>query len=127
MQNVLLSDIVDDPDREPACDFPSVKKEVEALTPYTYYQNRPRGFTPGAQRRAFERQFFSTPNTQTVNDQTGFAEWLYGKKFQPLCRDDPSQCDPNYWGAQTAAYAGLDPSDGPRGLRGGHGRGSGGL
>ena len=121
MGNVLLSDYEDNPDRAPACYYPSVKKEVQnKLDSFQYYMAKIKGPSPGVQRNAYERQFVSMPVTSIPGDQTAFAEWLYGKKFSPLCREDPSKCDPNYWGPQTEAYAGLDPSNGPRGGRGGH-------
>ena len=122
--NVMLTDYVDDPDRPPACYYPTVEREVKENLDNTveFYVNRSRGPAPSVQRRAFARQFISAPVTSIPGDQTAFAEWLYGKKFSPLCRDDPSQCDPNYWGAQTEAYSGFDPANNPRGGRGGHGR-----
>lgn len=33
------------------------------------------------QRQASERQFYTTPNSSVPNEQTKFAEWLYGKNF----------------------------------------------
>ena len=115
--NVLLTDYSDKPDRPPACYYPTVEKEVFDTLDNTvqYYANRSRGPTPGSQRKAFARQFITAPVSSIPGDQTAFAEWCYGKKFAPMCRDDPSKCDPNYWGAQPEAYAGLDGSNNPRG------------
>ena len=115
---------VDNPDRPPACYYPTVKKQVRETLgdQYNYMWTKQYGPMPAVQRNAFERQFTPMNVTSIPGDQTAFAEWLYGKKFEPQCRDDPSKCDPNYWGAQTEAYAGLDPSNGPRGGRGGHAR-----
>jgi hypothetical protein len=117
--NVLLTDY-DAPDRAPACYYPTVKSEVFKTLDNTvaYGPARSRSALPNEQRNAFARQFISAPVSSIPGDQTAFAEWCYGKKFEPMCRDDPSKCDPNYWGAQPEAYAGLDPSDGPRGGRG---------
>ena len=39
-----------------------------------------------------ERQFFSLPNTDLVNDQKGFASWLYGSPNRKMCKSDPSAC-----------------------------------
>jgi hypothetical protein len=124
MGNVLLTDYIDNPDRPPACYYPTVQDQVSEKLDDTvqYFMGKIRGPSPAVQRKAFARQFISAPVTSIPGDQTAFAEWLYGKKSAPLCRDDPSACDPNYWGPQTEAYAGLDPSNGPRGARGGHGR-----
>ena len=122
--NVLLTDYSDNPDRFPACYYPTVEKDVFETLDNTvaYGPSRSRGAVPDSQRKAFARQFISAPVSSIPGDQTAFAEWCYGKKFSPMCRDDPSQCDPNYWGAQTEAYAGLDPSGGPRGDRGARGK-----
>jgi len=39
-----------------------------------------------------------------------------------MCRDDPSQCDPNFRGVQLEAFAGLDSSGNSRsGMTGGGG------
>jgi hypothetical protein len=118
--NVLLTDYVDNPDRPPACYYPTVQKEVAENLDNTvqYSMGKIRGPSPETQRKAFARQFISAPVTSIPGDQTAFAEWCYGKKFSPMCRDNASKCDPNYWGPQTEAYAGLDPSNGPRGGRG---------
>jgi hypothetical protein len=117
MGNVMLMDYENNPDRPPACYYPTVRKEVASFIDDSiqFYQNTPRGPSPGAQRKAFSRQFISMPVTTIPNDQTAFAEWLYGKKYSPQCRDDQSMCDPDYWGGQTAAYSGLDSAMNPRG------------
>tara|TARA_E500000178_G_C16850977_1_gene675110 strand:- start:279 stop:932 length:654 start_codon:yes stop_codon:yes gene_type:complete len=37
-----------------------------------------------------DRSFYTTPNTQLVNDQKGFAEWCYGKIGE--CKSDGKNC-----------------------------------
>ncbi len=115
--NVLLTDYVDNPDRPPACYYPTVRKQVAEMLDNTvkFTMGRSRGPLPSTQRKAFARQFMPTASSTIPNDQTGFAEALYGKKNRILCRDDSSACDPNYWGGQTAAFAGLDVGWNPRG------------
>ena len=119
MGNFLMSDFSDNPTRAPACYYPTVEKEVGDTLDNTiqFDGNKSRGYTPDAQRNVFARQFVSMPVTSAAGDQTAFAEWCYGKKFSPTCRDDSSKCDPNFWGVQTEAYAGLDSGDNPRGNR----------
>jgi len=39
-----------------------------------------------------ERQFFSTANTDVVNDQHGFASWLYGAPNRKMCKSNPEVC-----------------------------------
>lgn len=112
MANVLMTDYVDRPDRPSACDYNSVKHEVSALMDDTfpYDAGRSRSPLPHHQRKAAARQFFINPVTQIPNNQTEFAEFCYGKKNRKMCRDSPEMCDPNFWGVQTEAFAGLDPS-----------------
>jgi hypothetical protein len=124
--NVLLTDYTDEPNRPGACWYPTVKPEVEEYLDNTVKFGPARTRSPVAkyQRKAFARQFITGPVSSIPGDQTAFAEWCYGKKWSPQCRNDPKQCDADYWGAQTEAFAGLDPSGDMRtGMRGGMGQG----
>ena len=38
------------------------------------------------------RQFFTTANSNLINDQKGFASWLYGAPNKKMCKSDPSSC-----------------------------------
>ena len=116
MGNVLLSDYNDQPNRAPACDYTSVRPRVQSLLDDTipYDSGRSRSALPEIQRRAAGRQWVTLPPTTIPGDQTGFAEWCYGPKFTPTCRDDPSLCDPNARGAQLESVAGLDMAGAPR-------------
>jgi hypothetical protein len=112
MANVLLTDYVDRPNRPSACDYPLVASEISSLLNDTmpYDAGRSRSPLPSIQQRMAARQFNSTAVTQIPGNQTSFAEFCYGKKFQPMCRDTPSVCDPNFRGVQLEAFAGLDSS-----------------
>lgn len=112
MANVLLTDYVDQPNRPSACYYPTVAKDVSVLLDDTfpYDSGRSRSPLPEYQRQFGARQFFSNPVTKIPGDQTSFAEACYGRKFQPMCRDTPGVCDPNFRGAQMDAFAGLDSS-----------------
>lgn len=122
-ENPMANYIIGDPmDRSPACYYPTVKNLVKEKLDDTipYDCGRSRCALPKYQKNAAARQFVSTPVTTAGGDQTEFAEWCYGKKFKPMCRDDPSQCDPNFRGAQLEAFAGLDSSGNARsGMSGG--------
>jgi Family of unknown function (DUF5762) len=125
--NVLLSDYTDRPNRHAACPYPAVEKDVKRYADdKVVYTNPPtlgrsRGFWPSSEKNASARQFISNPVTSIPGDQTAFAEWCYGKKFTPMCRDDPSQCNPDYWGVQPEAFSGLDFSGNKRsGMSGPH-------
>jgi hypothetical protein len=114
--NVLLSDYTDDPNRPEACWYPSVKPQVEEYLDNTvkYGPARTRSPTAKYQRKAFARQFITGPVSSIPGDQTAFAEWCYGKKFSPQCRNDPKNCDADYWGVQSEAFAGLDDAGNKR-------------
>jgi hypothetical protein len=112
MANVLLTDYETDPNRPPACYYPTVKEGVKTFLDNTipYDAGRSRSALPSVQRNAAARQFISAPVSTIPNAQTDFAEWCYGKKNRPMCKDDPSVCNPNARGVQLGAFAGLDPS-----------------
>lgn len=109
MANVLVGD---QGDRPPACFYPTVKKQVDNGVggDIMYDGGRSKSSGPEQQRNGLQRQFVSSPVTTLVSDQTGFAEWLYGKKNAKMCKDDPLQCNPNARGVQLEAFAGLDPN-----------------
>ena len=96
----------------PSCDYDSVKPLVHNYVSdrFIHGNTRSRAALPEHQRYAAARQWVMTPARDNPNAQAEFAEACYGKKFQPLCRDNPSMCDPNFRGAQLEAFAGLDPS-----------------
>lgn len=112
MGNMLLSDFSDRPDRPSACYHTSVRRELDTTLNgrMKYSPGRSRTALPQYQVNAMARQFVSNPVTTASGDQTGFAEWCYGKKFQPMCKSDTTHCDPNARGTQLEAFAGLDPS-----------------
>ena len=109
MANVLVGD---DPNRNQACSYPSVRADADAFvvgeTPFG--PARSRSTLPKYQQNALSRQFVSVPVTTVGGDQTGFAEWLYGKKGAPMCKSDGSMCSPNARGTQLEAFAGLQPN-----------------
>ena len=114
--NVLLSDYTDNPNRPEACPYASVKSSVAEYLDNTvlYGPARTRSPTAEYQRKAFARQFMTGPVSSIPGDQTGFAEWCYGKKFSPQCRNDPKNCDADYWGVQSSAFSGIDTAGNPR-------------
>ena len=98
--NILLTDISDKPSRKTAP--PSfnatvtdeinnaTKKTVQMLNPGIKNTNS-QLYGDLADKIDFEdsmRPFYSTPNTKVVNDQTAFAEYLYGS--MPSCKEGDS-------------------------------------
>ena len=122
MGNVLMNEYVDRPDRPSACEYSSVDDRVNRMLSdrIPYGPSRSRSALPDQQRNSYSRQFVSMPVTNIPGDQTAFAEWLYGSKNAPDCRNDPRMCDPNARGVQLEAFAGLDPNGDKRsGMMGG--------
>jgi len=85
MANVLYGDYTENPNRDGACEYSTVRELVQANLDKTFTSD------PG-KRNIASRAFYSNPSTTIPNDQTAFAEALYGKKNAPHCRDDPSMC-----------------------------------
>ncbi len=110
MANVLMTD---DPNRQSACYYPTVKGHVKYFgdDKVGYDGGRSRTAMPRYQRNAAARQFISMPVTTVPGDQTAYAEWLYGAKHGPMCKaGNMGVCDPNARGVQLEAYSGLDSS-----------------
>lgn len=116
MANVLLTDYTTNPQRPQAC---STVKDTFMEMQMGVGNGRSRAPLPQQQRYAQARQFITAPVSQIPNDQTSFAEFCYGAKNRPLCRDTPGMCSPDARGVQLEAFAGLDPSGDIRGLTGG--------
>jgi hypothetical protein len=86
--NVLLTDIQDNPDRLPACQHDSPEGMQADVK---YYERLWMNVEDVYNRQANSRQFYSLPNTEVVNDQTGFARWLYGSD-EPTCKEKGIFC-----------------------------------
>mgnify|MGYP006863219003 CR=1 FL=1 len=91
MANVLLSDYAGHPDRPGAAYYPTVRDQVKTNLDDTFAQDAADIY--GHRNQAASR-FYSMPVTTIPNDQTGFAEACYGKKFKPMCRSDQAFCTP---------------------------------
>jgi hypothetical protein len=88
--NVLITDIADDPYRKPAPPSfnvdvseditKNIKKTVQFLNPEIKNTNKQlfSSLTDNFYLDQSNRAFFSTPNTKIPNDQTAYAEFLYG-------------------------------------------------
>ena len=84
MGNFMLTD---EKDRAPACPSDEVREEVDDA----FFANFERDPFDLFNKKHSQRQFFSTPNTESVNDQYGFAYWLYGNSNK-TCKENPSMC-----------------------------------
>ena len=82
--NVLLTD---DPTRAPACDAATVETNINDAF-FDGFQQDPYDIF---NKKHSQRQFFSTANTMTPNDQRSFAEWCYGSNNK-RCKEDNAMC-----------------------------------
>ena len=73
--NVLISEYIENPDRDEACDVdePKVKDKMEKY----FYNDLFKSVDEVFDNKYSYRQFYTTPNTTIPNDQEGFAKWLY--------------------------------------------------
>lgn len=79
--NVLIGDNVN---RRPAC--PSSELSLEGAFDNKLYKNDYDVFN----RQQSQRQYYTTSNTSIPNDQSGFANWLYGN--QDVCKSNQVNC-----------------------------------
>jgi hypothetical protein len=106
LSNVLLTDIQDNPTRNPAppAYLESVERKINEKTKEMIKGENPditdiekRLFTEVGDNFTFDRgmrQFYSMPNTQIPNDQKGFVEFCYGSMVS--CKEgDEQACERN--------------------------------
>lgn len=85
--NVLMHEYQDNPQRPPACDSTLVDREVKDAFFNDFIQDPFDVFN----RKHSQRQFFSTANTTIPNDQSSFAQWLYGNSGT-TCKENAIMC-----------------------------------
>ena len=75
--NVMINDYVDNPNRPAACksfNNENIREQINKKFNYNLYKDVSDVFD----RNNSQRQFVTTPATTIPNDQTKFANWLYG-------------------------------------------------
>jgi hypothetical protein len=81
--------IGDDVDRQPACEYEDVKNEIR--------NEFKKDIVPDPAdlwgTNISDRNFFTMPWTQIINNQSGFANWLYGNSG--TCKNEGIGCDKN--------------------------------
>jgi hypothetical protein len=73
--NVMMKDIIDFPNRPPACNIskPTIKEQVD-----TYFdEDLPRELGDVYHKNASDRQFFTMPNTTIPNNTESFVDFVY--------------------------------------------------
>lgn len=83
-----------------ACDYDDVKEDVNMKFNDSLYKSVYDVFD----KENSQRQFYSMPNTKVVNEQTEYAEWLYGKKNKKVCKSNFEVCLGNEVGGGGAGF-----------------------
>ncbi len=91
--NLTINEIVENPDKLSACDF--TDNHINKSIKQNFNDGLYRSVDDIFEKNASDRQFYTTPNTQVVNDQTGLAEWLY--KTPKTCKEDTINCYKNIY------------------------------
>jgi hypothetical protein len=93
--NLTFVDILDTPERGPASDItdPDIKKQVDIhFNKYLYND-----VTDVFGKVNSQRQFYTMPVTETINDRESFQNWLYGEGAinsgsGKTCKEDQNAC-----------------------------------
>ena len=90
--NFTVNEYVDNPDKKAACDInnSAIKESI--------YNNFNDGLLRDVDdvfsKNASDRMYYTMPNTEVMNDQTGLANWLY--KRGPTCKENTLKCEASY-------------------------------
>jgi hypothetical protein len=85
--NVLLTDLADDPDRPPACDYDDMRDDIEV----NFNRGLFRNVTDVYDRENSQRQFMTNPVTTGIPDTLAFAQFAYGNQGDS-CKESPAAC-----------------------------------
>jgi len=86
--NLTLSDLIDN-NHTKACQYDDVKNEIRSNFRKDLYTDTSDLWG----KYISDRNFYTMPNTEIVNNQTEFAEWLYGDhSVSGNCKEDGNNC-----------------------------------
>lgn len=92
--NYTMGDLIDNKERLPACKYDDSKNAIRGK----FRSNLHSDVSDIWGRFITDRNFYTMPNTDIVNDQTGFAQWCFGNSGE--CKTVGTNClkqrDPNY-------------------------------
>ncbi len=92
--NYTVGDLIDNPERLPACNYENVKDDIRK----EFKSQTPTDISDIWGKFISDRNFYTMPNTDIVNDQTGFALWCFGDSGK--CKTEGTNClkqrDPTY-------------------------------
>ena len=100
--NFTVSDLINNPDRPEACQYDDVKDELrKEFRSHVYSDN-----SDMWGKYISDRNFYTMPNTNVVNDQIGFAKWCFGNSGE--CKTFGTNClkqrDPTYHRGRLTSY-----------------------
>jgi len=78
----------DSVERKKACNSDLVSDEINEQL----FAQFPTAGLSSTNKSFIQRQFFSTANTDIVNDQKAFATYLYGNANKKMCKTNPEVC-----------------------------------
>jgi len=92
--NYTIGDLIDNPSRLAACEYESAKSLIRQAFRMHLFSDSSDIWG----KFISDRNFYTTPNTNIVNNQTGFANWCYGGSGE--CKSTGNNClkyrDPTY-------------------------------
>ena len=92
--NYTLGDLMDNNNRPKACDYENVKNDIRD----NFRSHIQTDLSDIWGRFISDRNYYTMPNTQIVNDQTEFAKWCFGNSGE--CKSFGTNClkqrDPTY-------------------------------
>lgn len=92
--NPTIADITMNPDRPPACDV--LNEKVMSSIDQNFDARLFKDVSDLYGKMSSQREFYTVPSTTIPNDQTSFAEWLYGAG--PTCKEGNGlQCNRNMY------------------------------
>jgi len=87
--NFTMDDMINNINRNEACNYEDVKEDIR--------KEFKKDIVPDPAdlwgTKISDRQFFTMPWTKVINDQSGFANWLYGNSGE--CKNLGKNCDKN--------------------------------
>ena len=92
--NYTVGDLIDNSTRLPACNYENVKDKIRTNFRSHLYTDKSDLWG----KFISDRNYYTMPNTDIVNDQTGFALWCFGDsgKCKSLGQNCLKQRDPTY-------------------------------
>ena len=83
-----------------ACKYEDVKDKVDTEFNKDLYKN----VLDIYNRENSQRQYYTMPNSAIVNEQTEYAEWLFGNKFRDTCKTNHKVCTGSEVGGGSSGF-----------------------